>query len=128
MSRVCDLTKTGVLFGNKVVPNSQVKTKRRFFPNLQNIKLKSEVLNLNFNLRVATGTLRTINKYGSLDSFLINYGANKLSDKGKQLRTKVKQKLVETNEYADVKILAKKKIRKVLSKRRSKKKAEQQAV
>lgn len=108
MSRVCDLTNVGVLSGNKV-SHSEIKTKRRFLPNLQNISLKSDVLNLTFNLRIATKTLRTINKYGSLDSFLVNYGYSKLSEKGKKLRRKVMKKLIETGKIEDVKILREKK-------------------
>ena len=47
MSRTCDLTNVGVLSGNKV-SHSAIKTKRRFLPNLQNVSLKSDTLNVNF--------------------------------------------------------------------------------
>ncbi|MDR1498949.1 MAG: 50S ribosomal protein L28 [Rickettsiales bacterium] len=109
MSRVCDLTYVGVLTGNKV-SHSAIKTKRKFFPNLQNVSLKSDALGLNFNLRIATKTLRTINKYGSLDSFLVNYGHNKLSEKGRQLKKMVVQRLLTTEEYENVKVLKHKKV------------------
>lgn len=107
MSRTCDLTSVGVLSGNKI-SHSAIKTKRKFLPNLQNVTLKSDVLNLSFNLRITTSVLRTINKYGSLDSFLVNYGYNKLSEKGKTLRKKVMKKLIETNQLENIKIIRKK--------------------
>lgn len=106
MSRTCDLTEKKVLTGNNV-SHSAIKTKRRFLPNLQKVTLHSDALNLNFNLRLATKTIRTINKYGSLDSFLVNYGYSKLSEKGKALRRKVMKKLIETNKIEEVKIVRK---------------------
>lgn len=106
MSRVCDLTNVGVLYGNKV-SHSAIKNKRKFLPNLQNINLKSDTLNQNFNFRVLAKTLRTINKYGSLDSFLINYSYNQLSDKGKKLRSQIMKKLMQTGEYENIKIIKK---------------------
>ncbi len=106
MSRVCDLTNNGVLTGNKI-SHSAIKNKRKFLPNLQNISLRSDALNQNFNLRIATKTLRTINKYGSLDSFLINSGFNNLSEKGKILRRKVMKILMKTGEYENIKIIKK---------------------
>jgi len=71
------------------------------------------VLNLSFNLRIATKTLRTINKYGSLDSFLVNYGYNKLSEKGKALRSKVMKKLIKNNQLEEVKIVKERKNKEV---------------
>ncbi len=108
MSRVCDLTNIGVITGNKV-SHSDIKTKRRFLPNLQNVSLRSDALNMDIKLRLATRTIRTINKYGSLDSFLVNYGYSRLSEKGKLLRRKVMKKLIETNKLEEVKIIKGKK-------------------
>ena len=109
MSRVCDLTNVGVLSGNQI-SHSAIKTRRRFLPNLQNVSLKSDVLNVNFNLKISAKTLRTINKYGSIDSFLVNYGYNKLSEKGKELRRKVMKRLIETGKLEEVKIIKSKKV------------------
>ena len=104
MSRVCDLTNLSSQRGHSV-SNSNIKTKRRFLPNLKNVSLKSDILNVTVNLRLATKTIRTINKYGNLDSFLINYGYNKLSDKGRQLRKEIKNRLIAEGKYDDVKIV-----------------------
>lgn len=122
MSRSCDLTSVKVASGNKV-SHSNIKTKRRFLPNLKNVSLKSEALGINLNLRLATRTLRTINKYGSLDSFLVNYGHNKLSQKGRVLRKRVIRKLEDKKELDNIKIINKKNRIEKQNKRISKKKA-----
>lgn len=131
MSRVCDLTNDGILTGNKV-SHSAIKNKRKFLPNLQNISLKSDALNQNFNLKIATKTLRTINKYGSLDSFLINFGFNNLSEKGKILRRKVMKALMKNGQYENVKIVKKSvmkdNIKTRISPRKEKKQQEKQKV
>ena len=70
MSRICDLTGKGVVAGNNVA-HSNTKTKRRFEPNLQNVTLQSEALGRKISLRIATGTLRTVQKRGGLDAYLL---------------------------------------------------------
>lgn len=67
MSRRCELTGKGVLVGNRV-SHSNVKSKHRFLPNLQTKKFWSIELNKFVTLKVATSTIRTIDKLG-LDSF-----------------------------------------------------------
>lgn len=71
MSRVCELTGKKPMSGHNV-SHSQVHTKRRFLPNLQEKSLFSEVLNRMVTLRLSTNAMRTIDKYGSLDAFMIN--------------------------------------------------------
>jgi ribosomal protein L28 len=61
------------------------------------------------NLRLATKTIRTINKYGNIDSFLINYGYNKLSEKGRKLRKAAQKKLLEEGTLGNIKIIKEKK-------------------
>ena len=91
MSKKCDLLNTSPMSGNKV-SHSNRKTRRRFLPNLKNISLFSNTLGVNINLKIATSTLRTINKYGNIDNFLTEYRFNKLSTKGQALRLKIKAK------------------------------------
>jgi len=102
MSKKCNLTGVGVMSGNKV-SHSNRKTRRRFLPNLKNISFKSDALGVNLNLKIATSTLRTINKYGNIDNFLVNYKFNKLSDSAKKLRIKIKRKLISENKLEEVK-------------------------
>lgn len=110
MSRKCDLLSVGVMSGNKV-SHSNRKTRRRFLPNLRDIALKSDALGVNINLKLSASTIRTINKYGNIDSFLVNYSFNKLSDLGKKFRIKIKKKLISNNKFNEVKIIKNKKIK-----------------
>ena len=91
MSRKCELLNIGPISGNKV-SHSNRKTRRRFLPNIKSISFFSDSLGVNLNLRVATSTLRTINKYGNIDNFLTKYHFNKLSEKAQLMRIKIKKK------------------------------------
>lgn len=101
MTRSCDLTELNVLVGNKV-SHSNRKTKKRFLPNLQTIRLFSDKLNSYISLRIASRTLRTVDKHGGLDGFLLSMANRKLSPKAKLLRKKIEKvtdkKVVETKE------------------------------
>lgn len=91
MSRKCDLLCVKPQVGNKV-SHSNRKTKTRFLPNLKHLNFQSEILGCNLSFRVAISTLRTINKYGSIDNFLINFRYAKLSTLGKRYRVQLKRK------------------------------------
>ena len=70
MSWRCDLTGKKPLSGHKV-SHSNIKTKRRFMPNLQSVTLMSDALGRSFRVRVSTNALRTVDHRGGLDAFLI---------------------------------------------------------
>ncbi|HEX6011334.1 MAG TPA: 50S ribosomal protein L28 [Geminicoccaceae bacterium] len=70
MERRCTLTRKGVLTGNNV-SHANNKTRSRFLPNLQSRRLFSETLGETVRLRIAASTLRTIDKRGGLDGFLL---------------------------------------------------------
>lgn len=116
MSKRCELTGIGVMSGHNV-SHSNRKTKRKFLPNLQSISFYSDALNSNVTLKVTAATLRTVNKYGNIDSFLINYGCNKLTDEAKVLRNKIKRALIKKGEYDNVKVVKEKKVRNVKTKK-----------
>jgi len=63
MSRVCDLTGKKALSGNNV-SHSNRKTKRRFYPNLQEKRFFIPETGEWITLKVSTSALRTINKIG----------------------------------------------------------------
>jgi large subunit ribosomal protein L28 len=71
MARRCSLTGKGVQAGNNV-SHANNKTRRRFLPNIQSRRLFSETLGRSVRLRIATNTLRTIEKRGGLDGFLLS--------------------------------------------------------
>lgn len=63
MSRICDLTGKKALNGYKV-SNSNVKTKRKFYPNLQTKRFFIPEENRWITLKVSTSAIKTINKNG----------------------------------------------------------------
>ena len=85
MSKVCDLSGKKVQFGNNV-SKANNKTRRKFNPNMQSATFKSELLNKNIRLNVATSSIRTVTKFGGIDEFLIRTKSKKLSLKAKRIR------------------------------------------
>ena len=69
MSRRCELTAKGALVGHKV-SHSNIKTKRRFLPNLLNVTLMSDSLGKSFKLRISANALKSVDHRGGLDAFL----------------------------------------------------------
>ena len=90
MSRKCNLTGTKAQTGNNV-SNSNRRTRRIFAPNLQNVTLKSDVLNRSFQMKITTRTLRTITKYGSLDEYLLHTKAKNLTEFAAKLKAELKK-------------------------------------
>ena len=70
MTRKCELTGKMALTGNNV-SHANNKTKRRFLPNLNMVSFTSEKLEKSFKLKVSASALRTVDKKGGLDFFLI---------------------------------------------------------
>ena len=85
MSSRCQLTGKGYLNGNNV-SHAKNRTKRRFLPNLQKITFISEKLEKAFQLKVASSTIRTVEKKGGLDDFLVSTPNSKLPEKAKKLK------------------------------------------
>ncbi|SMB94646.1 LSU ribosomal protein L28P [Hymenobacter roseosalivarius DSM 11622] len=63
MARVCDLTGKRTRVGNNV-SHANNKTKRKFYPNLQKKRFYIPEEDSWVTLKVATSTIRTINKNG----------------------------------------------------------------
>tara|TARA_B100001287_G_C22260935_1_gene334853 strand:- start:45 stop:326 length:282 start_codon:yes stop_codon:yes gene_type:complete len=85
MAMKCELTGKTFQTGNNV-SHAKNRTKRRFKPNLQNISFLSEILGQKFQLKVAVSTVRTVEKKGGLDEFLLNTPSSKLPIKAKKLK------------------------------------------
>ena len=64
MSRICEITGKGMIVGNKV-SHSNIKTKRRFYPNLQVKRFFIPEEDKWITLKVSTLADRTISKKGS---------------------------------------------------------------
>lgn len=96
MSRRCELTGKGVLVGNKV-SHSNIKTKRRFLPNLVNVTMQSEALKQDVRLRVSANALKSVDHNGGLDAFLVKASDDNLSSRALLLKKKIKKKLAEAS-------------------------------
>jgi large subunit ribosomal protein L28 len=91
MSRRCELTAKGPQTGHKV-SHSNIKTKRRFLPNLCNITFQSEVLGKNVRLRVSTNAIKSVDHNGGLDAFLLKANAGNLSPRALELKRQIQKK------------------------------------
>jgi large subunit ribosomal protein L28 len=78
MARRCELTGKGVMSGNNV-SHSNIKTRRRFLPNLNIATLTSETLGRSFRFKIAASALRTVDHRGGLDAFLAKAKDDELS-------------------------------------------------
>ena len=88
MSMKCQLTGKTYLSGNNV-SHAKNRTKRRFLPNLQNISFISEKLGRSIQLRVATSAIRTVEKKGGLDEYLLNTSNSKLPPKARKIKKQI---------------------------------------
>ena len=88
MSRVCELSGKKVMTGNNV-SHANNKTKRKFLPNLNNVSLVSEKLDLTVRFRISANALRSVEHAGGLDNFLLKSKDNNLSPKAKRLKNKI---------------------------------------
>ncbi|BAT57652.1 50S ribosomal protein L28 [Variibacter gotjawalensis] len=95
MSRRCDLTGKGPQTGHKV-SHSNIKTKRRFLPNLCNVTLISDALGRSVRMRVSANALRSIDARGGLDAFLLKQRDTDLSDHALGIKREIVKKAAAT--------------------------------
>lgn len=60
-----------IQFGNNV-PHSKHKTRRTWLPNVRTKRLHSDILERDIKFKITTRAMRTVKKYGGLDSYLLN--------------------------------------------------------
>ena len=92
MSKECKISGKKPMSGNNV-SHANNKTKRRFIPNLQNVKLYSGTLQKYINLNITIRTMKTVEKNGGLDSYLINTSNKNLADTA----IKIKKQILKCN-------------------------------
>ena len=92
MARRCELTGKTLLVGNNV-SHANNKTKRVFRPNLQVISLASDSLKQTYKLKICMNALRTVDKVGGLDVYLLKAKDATLSTKALRLKRQVAKKL-----------------------------------
>ncbi|MEZ5825306.1 MAG: 50S ribosomal protein L28 [Geminicoccaceae bacterium] len=88
MARRCSLTGKGVLTGNNV-SHANNRTRRRYLPNIQQRRLFSEALGESIRVKIATNTLRTIEKKGGIDAFLLDASAAELPSSLARIRKRL---------------------------------------
>jgi large subunit ribosomal protein L28 len=91
MSRRCELTGKGPLVGHNV-SHANNKTKRVFRPNLQVMSLTSEALGQTYKLKICMSALRTVDRTGGLDAFLLKAKDGLLSPRALRLKRLVAKK------------------------------------
>ncbi len=77
--------------GHKV-SHSNIKTKRRFLPNLLNVTLMSDTLGRSVKLRVSANALKSVDHRGGLDAFLAKAKDEQLAPKAQLLKRQIKKK------------------------------------
>lgn len=92
MSRRCEVTGRGVQTGNNV-SHANNRSRRRWLPNMQRTSFMSDILDETIKLRISSRGIRTIEKKGGLDSFLMDTADTKL---GPTLQ-KLKRRLAEAS-------------------------------
>jgi large subunit ribosomal protein L28 len=92
MSRRCELTGKGAQVGHKV-SHSNIKTKRRFLPNLLNVTMISDALGRSVRLRVSANALKSVDHRGGLDAYLAKARDAELSPRALDLKRQIAKKL-----------------------------------
>ena len=85
MTRKCDLTGKLVITGNNV-SHAVNKTKRKFLPNLQNTSFFSEILGKKIKLRVTSKGIKTVEKNGGIDNYILGLKNSKMNEEIKKLK------------------------------------------
>ena len=92
MSKVCEISGKKPMSGNNV-SHANNRTKRRFIPNLQNVKLYSSILQKYINLNITIRTMKTVEKNGGLDTYLIKTSNKNLAETA----IKIKKQILNNN-------------------------------
>ena len=88
MARRCSITGKGVLTGNNV-SHANNKTRRRFLPNLQATSLLSDALGVSVSMRLSTRAIRTVERNGGIDAFLLGTPNTRLPAEALALKRRI---------------------------------------
>ena len=88
----CALTGKKLQFGNNV-SHSKRRTRRTFLPNIQKITFNSPALGCEISLKVSVRALRTVQKKGGLDAFLLTTADKDLAEEALRLKRRVLKRL-----------------------------------
>ena len=88
MVKKCDITNVKPMTGNNV-SHAVNKTKRRFLPNLQNTSFFSEILGKNIRLKVTSKGIKTVEKNGGIDNYILGLKNALLNDQTRKIKKKI---------------------------------------
>ena len=88
MAKRCQITGKTVMSGNNV-SHANNRTRRRFLPNLQVTTMQSDILGRSLKLRVSTSAIRTVEKHGGIDPFLIQARNGELADEARAIKSEI---------------------------------------
>ena len=91
MSRRCELTGKGPMVGHHV-SHANNKKKRVFRPNLQTVSLASDTLGQKVKLRISMNALRSVDRSGGLDPYLLKARETNLSERAVRLKRQIAKK------------------------------------
>ena len=89
--RQCAVCGKGPSVGHNV-SHANNKTKRIYRPNLQTINLVSEILGNSYKLKISMNALRSVDRNGGLDPFLLKSRDSVLSPKALRLKRAIAKK------------------------------------
>lgn len=90
----CELTGKGPVVKN-LVSHSNIKTKFRAMPNIQQKRVFSRTLNEMVNLKMATGTIRDMEHAGGFDAYIMSLPEEQLSKRAMTVKNRMKRKIRE---------------------------------
>ena len=99
MARRCELTGKGVRSGH-LVSHANNKKKRVFRPNLQTMSLASDTLGQKVSLKISMNALKTVDRQGGLDAFLLNARDANLSTRALRLKRQIAKKQAKAEQAA----------------------------
>ena len=85
MTKRCNITNVKPMVGNNV-SHAVNKTKRKFLPNLHNTSFYSEILGKKIKMKVTSKGIKTVEKNGGIDEFILGQKNSKLSLETKKLK------------------------------------------
>ena len=92
MARRCGVTGKGVMTGHNV-SHANNKSPRKFLPNLQRTSMLSDALGQTIRLRLSTNAIRTIERNGGLDAYLLKTNDSTLSQTFRRIKARIERRL-----------------------------------
>ncbi|MDR1362327.1 MAG: 50S ribosomal protein L28, partial [Holosporaceae bacterium] len=76
------------------------KTRRRFVPNLQKVSFFSDMLGTRVRVRLSASAVRSVEKNGGLDAYLLKSSEELLSGKFRKIKRVIEKKVDEKSSSA----------------------------